>query len=119
MLFLWIFGDNVEDRFGSFAAVTHAIMTSHPELPCVGASGAISGVMGSYLVLFPQATVRTRIGYRIVPVPAFVFLGTWLLMQLFFSMFESSIAYFAHIGGFGIGALLAFAYKALKKPDDV
>jgi membrane associated rhomboid family serine protease len=127
MLFLWIFGDNVEGRFrrvpfflaylffGIVASLTHAITTSDQNIPCVGASGAISGVMGAYFILFPQARVRTVIGHYVVPLPAFVFLGVWFLMQLLFSAAESSIAYFAHIGGFVIGAIVAFAWKAVRK----
>jgi hypothetical protein len=126
MLFLWIFGDNVEDRFGKVgfplvylflggvAAVSHAIMTTHTFLPCVGASGAISGVMGSYFVLFPVAMVRAVIGNWMVPVPAFLFLAVWFLLQLAFSSLESSIAYFAHIGGFIMGLVVALGYKALR-----
>lgn len=127
MLFLWIFGDNVEDRFrrlpfffaylffGIIASIAHAVTTRHLYTPCVGASGAISGVMGAYFILFPQARVRTVIGHYVVPLPAFVFLGVWFLMQLLFSSMESSIAYFAHIGGFVIGAIVASAYKGVKK----
>jgi len=129
MLYLWVFGDNVEDRFGKIAffvgylffggvaALTHAGTTGHPETPCVGASGAISGVMGCYFVLFPQARVRTIIGHRIVRVPAYLYLGWWLVMQLLFSAGETSIAYSAHIGGFVIGVSVSLAYRALKKPE--
>ena len=131
MLFLWIFGDNVEDRFGKVgfplayllfggaASITHAFLTFDRDIPCVGASGAISGVMGAYLVFFPHATVRTIVGRWIVPIPAFLFLGIWFLLQLSFSTTESSIAYFAHIGGFVIGATVAFAYKGVRKEQDV
>ncbi|NQT81409.1 rhomboid family intramembrane serine protease [bacterium] len=127
MLFLWIFGDNVEDRLGkisfpvaylflgSVAALAHALTTTHPDLPAVGASGAISGVMGCYLVLFPQSRVKAVIGYYIVPVPAFVFLSLWFGVQLIFSLVEAPIAYAAHIGGFVAGLVVALGYRALKK----
>ncbi len=128
MLFLWIFGDNVEDRmgkirfpaayllFGIGASITHAFLTSDPGVPCVGSSGAISGVMGAYFILFPQATVRTMIGHWQAPVPAFVYLGAWFLMQLLFSSFDGAVAYFAHIGGFATGVIAALVYKGVKKP---
>lgn len=127
MLFLWIFGDNVEDRFGkiafpltylflgSVAAITHAVTTTRTNVPCVGASGAISGLMGAYFILFPQSMIRTVVGHWIVPIPAFLFLAVWFLLQLLFSTVESSIAYFAHMGGFLAGAAVAVGYKALRK----
>ena len=123
MLFLWIFGDNVEDRFGkiaflfaylffgSMAAVSDAFLTTHTHVPCIGASGAISGVMGSYFILFPQSRIRTIIGHWIVRVPAFVFLGGWFGLQLLLSAFEESVAYYAHIGGFVSGAVVALAFR--------
>jgi membrane associated rhomboid family serine protease/Zn-finger nucleic acid-binding protein len=131
MLFLWIFGDNVEDRFGrvpflvaymffgAAADIAHAVTTAHPDVPCVGASGAISGVMGCYFILFPQARIRTAIGRWVVPVHACFYLAWWFLMQLLFSAFDSTVAYFAHIGGFLVGAIVALVYRFAGKTERV
>ena len=131
MLFLWIFGDNVEDRLGkiafpvaylvlgSVAALTHALFTAFPDVPAVGASGAVSGVMGCYFVLFPQARVKTVIGYYAVPIPAFVFLSLWFGVQLVFSLIGGSVAYGAHIGGFVMGVAVGLGYKGWKKRSGV
>jgi len=130
MLFLWIFGDNVEDRLGHGRflafyilcgyAATFAHFWANPgsPVPAVGASGAISGVLGAYLFLHPQARIDTLVflGFfiRIIPVPAWVFLPLWFLMQ-FFSGIASlragdagGVAWFAHIGGFIAGPILLF-----------
>ena len=130
MLFLWIFGDNVEDAMGhlryaifyllvgALAASAHMAVNASDLTPAVGASGAIAGVMGAYLVLFPRATVAVIIPiffFIPFPLPAFVLIGFWFVAQLF-SGFSSlgpdavgaggGVAYFAHIGGFIAGALL-------------
>ncbi len=130
MLFLWIFGDNVEDAMGHarylvfyllvgvIAAFTHMLVNPDDLTPAVGASGAIAGVMGAYIVLFPRATVAVIIPiffFIPFPLPAFVLIGFWFVAQLF-SGFSSlgpdavgaggGVAYFAHIGGFVAGALL-------------
>ncbi len=122
--FLWIFGNNVEDAMGRFRFVVFYLVTgiaaalahvaSQPDslLPMVGASGAISGVMGAYLVLFPRARVKTLlfllIFITVVELPAFVYLGYWFLLQLVSSGSGASagVAFWAHIGGFAAGALL-------------
>ncbi|MET0688937.1 MAG: rhomboid family intramembrane serine protease [Methyloceanibacter sp.] len=134
MLFLWIFGDNVEDSMGHArylvfyllcgvaAAVAQGAINPASTIPMVGASGAISGVLGAYMLLHPHATVRTLIFIglfvTIVHVPALVVLGIWFLMQIASGMLPSSgeggVAFFAHIGGFVAGmALVPF----FKKPN--
>jgi membrane associated rhomboid family serine protease len=133
MLFLWIFGDNVEERLGRFRflafyllcgyAATFAHLWANPgsPVPAVGASGAISGVLGAYLVLHPQARIDTLIFFgffaRIVAVPAWVFLPIWFLIQFFSGVASlqattaedvGGVAWFAHIGGFVAGPILLF-----------
>lgn len=121
MLFLWIFGDNVEDFFGHAgylvfylacgigSGLLHVLFNLHSALPAVGASGAISGVMGAYVVLYPRAKVLTLFFIILVPVPAFVVLGLWFVMQFLegvgrLGMRESGgVAWWAHIGGFLMG----------------
>lgn len=131
MWFLFTFGDNVEDRFGhskfllfylaaGFAA-TYVNYLTDPlsTIPTIGASGAISGVMGAYIILFPRAKVHTLLGYYMTTLPAFVLLGFWFLLQLlfgatsFFGGMGSGIAYWAHIGGFVAGALAGLVYRAV------
>lgn len=133
MLFLWIFGDNVEDRLGhprylffyllSGYAATFAHLWANPSsaMPAIGASGAISGVLGAYLFLHPQARIDTLIFFgffiRIIQVPAWVFLPFWFLMQFFSGLASlqvrtaedaGGVAWFAHIGGFVAGPILLF-----------
>lgn len=123
MLYLWIFGDNVEHRFGSLpflgfylisglaATFTQIALDPDSIIPNLGASGAISGVMGAYLVLFPRNKVNAIFFFRVVVVPAFLALGLWIAMQ-FFNGYASiatteetgGVAYGAHIGGFLAGA---------------
>jgi membrane associated rhomboid family serine protease len=128
---LFIFGDNVEDRMGHLryllfyliagvgAALTHVFVSAGSTVPVVGASGAIAGVMGAYLVLYPRARVLTLVPLFIVPwfvqVPAVVFIGFWFLTQLLTGVASLSsaseaaaggIAVWAHVGGFIVGALL-------------
>jgi membrane associated rhomboid family serine protease/Zn-finger nucleic acid-binding protein len=126
LLFLWIFGDNIEDRFGkarfifaylSFGVVgniAHAIVTKHPYTPCVGASGAISGLMGCYLIFFPLSTIRVMAGSRTTRINAFFYLAGWFVIQMVLSLFESSVAYAAHVGGFIAGAIVALLHRVLK-----
>jgi len=124
LLYLWIFGNNVEDvtghgRFllfyllsGLAAAATQIAAAPGSTVPMLGASGAIAGVLGAYLVLFPDARVHTLIFIvvfvRVVPVPAVILLGVWLLIQMVNagSAGGAGIAWFAHLGGFGAGLLL-------------
>ena len=139
MLFLWIFGNNVEDSMGKlrflvfyllagYAAtalqtfVTLAAGTSEDAaIPNLGASGAVSGVLGAYLVLLPHASVLTLVFYFLLEVPAFLFLGFWFIFQLWeggFSLVEpqegGGVAFFAHIGGFVFGALTVRLF--IKRP---
>jgi membrane associated rhomboid family serine protease len=126
MLFLWIFGDNLEDELGHLkflmfylatglvAALCHIIVEPRSVIPTVGASGAIAGVMGGYLLLFPKARVDILlilvIFFRVFPVPAWLMLGVWFGLQLFSGLSASSevggVAYWAHIGGFVAGLVL-------------
>ena len=131
MLFLWIFGDNIEDRLGHFrylvfylgagyaAAFAHAWSNPASTLPAVGASGAISAVLGAYLFLYPRARIVTVLWVflfvRFIEVPALVYLPVWFLMQLFSGVVSlgaptaqdvGGVAFFAHIGGFVAGPLL-------------
>ena len=128
MLYLWIFGDNVEDRLGhaSFlllylasgvvAAVTQLLITPHSAIPLVGASGAIAGVLGAYLLLFPSARIVTLVPLGFfwdqVELPAFFFLGFWFLLQWLEGIKAigkvadvGGVAFWAHIGGFVSGIL--------------
>lgn len=135
MLFLYVFGDNIEDVFGhgryflfyivsGLAASATYLLTLpgiSPLEAVVGASGAISGVLGAYLVLFPKARILTLIFFGwviLLPIPAVIFLGIWFGLQWFYAFFEigSNIAFWAHIGGFVAGMIIALAFGlALKK----
>jgi membrane associated rhomboid family serine protease len=138
MLFLWIFADNVEDRLGhvKFAlfyivcglagALLHAITSPQSTVPMVGASGAISGVMGAYILLYPKARILALIplGFflRVMHIPALVFLGIWFLYQFIFGAISigtrgGGVAYFAHVGGFIVGLVCALPFKFRKKQD--
>lgn len=126
MWFLWIFGDNVEDYFGPkiflifylvtglAATATHVAVDVGSTVPVVGASGAVSGVLGAYVVLFPRARVYTYIWILILIrtfyLPAWIFLGLWIGVQ-FFSLGEAGVAWWAHIGGFAAGAILALSAR--------
>lgn len=125
MWMLWIFGDNVEDRLGHIgfslfylgcgvaAGLTHLVFNFDSAMPVIGASGAIAGVMGAYMVLYPRARVVAAIPIffflYFMELPAFVFLGFWFVLQLFNSSLggASSVAWMAHIGGFVVGAIFA------------
>jgi len=124
MLFLWIFGDNVEDYFGHFpyllfylvcgigSGITHIIFNLHSNLPALGASGAISGVMGAYIILYPRARVLTLVFIFFIPIPAFIILGYWFLLQFLAGVSSvgvsatGGVAWWAHIGGFLLGMLI-------------
>lgn len=136
MLYLWIFGDNVEDAMGhlrfllfyllsGLAAALAQVMTNPDSaIPMVGASGAIAGVLGAYLLLYPYGRVLTLMilfyFIRIVEVPAIVLLGLWFLLQLanasLGQLAGGGVAWFAHIGGFLAGALLLFLFKKRHVP---
>ena len=132
MLFLWVFGNNIEDKFGivpyiifylaAGVVATMAFVLSQPAsvIPLVGASGAIAGVMGVYLVLFPNVQIKTLI----IIVPPFLFfrnitakwlLGFWLVSQFFLSP-GSGVAWMAHVGGFVFGAIVGLAYRSVAGP---
>ncbi|WP_437186656.1 rhomboid family intramembrane serine protease [Planctomicrobium sp. SH668] len=136
MWFLYIFGDNIEDRFGHLgyllfylicgvaASLIHYFTDTTSSIPTIGASGAIAGIMGAYFVWYPGARVQALIPLgiimQIVAVPAFLFLGLWFAIQLF-SGFGSGaggesggVAFWAHIGGFAVGAILAFLLDRLR-----
>lgn len=124
MLFLWIFGDNVEDYFGHIpyllfylvcgvgSDLLHIVFNLHSSLPALGASGAISGVMGAYIVLYPRAQVLTLVLIFFVPIPAFVILGYWFLLQFVAGVSSvgaaatGGVAWWAHIGGFLMGMMI-------------
>ena len=136
MLFLWIFGNNVEDRLGrplflSFyliggiaAALTQVAIDPTSTLPVVGASGAIAATLGAYLVLFPRARILSLVFlgffYQLIEVPALLVLGFWFVLQLIdgiaslglSSATEGGVALFAHIGGFVVGLVIALAIRA-------
>ena len=137
MLFLWVFGNNVEDRFGharflafylicgTAASVTHVLSNIYSMAPLVGASGAIAGVLGAYLIMFPKAKVIALLFIFIVPVPAVVFIGYWFIIQILNAGSQSgNTAWFAHIGGFLMGMILTgmFAKRRLilyqRRKDD-
>lgn len=127
--FLWIFGDNVEDRFGHLgyavfylgsgvaASLAHLVTNAGSPIPTIGASGAIAGVMGAYFVLYPRARVLTLVPIfffiEIMVLPAGVFLGIWFLIQFFQGTLAvtteptTGVAWWAHIGGFAAGFLVA------------
>ena len=125
MLFLWVFGNNVEDRFGPLGFVLFYVLCgliafgafylSEPgsTAPLVGASGAIAGVMGAYLVFWPRARVLTLIGIIVLPVPASVVLLLWFVLQ-FATDATSGVAWVAHVGGFLAGAAIALLVRTLR-----
>ncbi|MEQ8201233.1 MAG: rhomboid family intramembrane serine protease [Syntrophomonadaceae bacterium] len=126
MWVLWLFGDNVEDKMGKLrfvgfyllcgllAGITHFLLNMHSEIPVVGASGAVAGVMGAYFLMFRRASVLTFIPpFFLINVPAWIFLGFWALTQVYGGAAgllstgtEQSIAFWAHVGGFASGMLL-------------
>jgi membrane associated rhomboid family serine protease len=125
MLYLWIFGDNIEKVLGGIrylvfylacgvaAAFAHIMSAPHSAVPTVGASGAISGVLGAYILLFPRNNVRVISRGGIIAVPAFVMLGLWILIQFVSGVGAiarteqtTGVAYMAHIGGFVAGMIL-------------
>jgi len=131
MLFLYIFGDNVEDVFGHTrylvfyiicglaGSFTHIVSLESfiPIKSVIGASGAISGVLGAYFVLYPKARILTLVFPIIVPIPAVIFIGFWFLMQWLDVIFVSGgiVAYWAHIGGFIAGMILALVFGLKRK----
>jgi membrane associated rhomboid family serine protease len=139
MLFLWIFGNNVEDRLGplkfigfyllggAIAVVAQTIINTDSPTPTIGASGAVAAVLGGYLLLFPRAKVLTFVFiiffFTFIELPAILFLGIWIAQQALFAYFDllqptgegGGVAYFAHIGGFVFGALAVRALATRKE----
>jgi membrane associated rhomboid family serine protease len=130
MLYLWIFGDNVEDRFGPIkftifyllcglaATFTQLVFSLGSNVPNLGASGAIAGVLGAYILLFPQGRIRVLQGQRVIQVPALIVIGMWFILQLFSGIGSiantaqtGGVAFMAHIGGFLAGFVLTFLFR--------
>jgi len=140
MLFLWIFGDNVEDRLGHVkfllfyllagiaATLAQFALAPHSTVPNVGASGAIAGVLGAYILMYPQSRVNVLLGGQIVAMPAVIVLGMWILLQLVSGVGSiahtdesanvGGVAYMAHIGGFAAGFLMAFLLRGTSPPSN-
>jgi membrane associated rhomboid family serine protease len=138
MLYLWIFGDNVEDLMGHVgflifylltgvaAVLTHILLSPNSSVPLIGASGAIAGVLGAYLVLFPRARILSLIPFgffsRFVHVPAIYFLPIWFVLQLLSGLGSigaeesAGVAWWAHVGGFVAGILLVFVFARRRRP---
>ena len=136
MLFLWIFGDNVEDFYGHItylffyllcgigSGLLHVLFNMHSGVPALGASGAISGVMGAYAILYPRSRILTLVFVFLVPIPAVLILGYWFILQ-FLSAFGSlgavasnasgGVAWWAHVGGFLLGMLITGMARAQQR----
>jgi membrane associated rhomboid family serine protease len=129
MLFLWVFGDNVEDYFGHLgylafylvcgvgSGLIHVLFNLGSQIPAVGASGAISGVMGAYAVLYPRHRILTFFLIFLIPVPAILILGYWFVIQFLEGVngigmgSQGGVAIWAHIGGFVMGVLITFLVR--------
>lgn len=139
MVFLWIFGDNVEDRLGhagfvafyigagAVAAIAQVFADPTSFLPMIGASGAIAGVMGAYFLLYPHSRILTAVFLflflDIIEIPAIFFLGVWFLLQLFHGAMSTGssgggVAFWAHAGGFAAGALVGLYIKARDRANE-
>ena len=138
MLYLWIFGDNVEDNMGKvrflifyllcglLASAAHILVGPNSRVPSLGASGAIAGVLGAYLIMFPHNSIRVLAFMQIIPLPAIIVVGLWGLLQ-FINGFGSlsnggaggGVAYMAHVGGFVAGIALCFFFRdrSLSMPE--
>jgi membrane associated rhomboid family serine protease len=141
MLFLWVFGDNVEDRLGHLgyflfyllagvvASFVQIAVDPNSVVPVIGASGAVAGVLGAYIVYFPRATVRVVIPFFIlifipIPVPAWIMIGVWFIQNLvsgYLTLAEAAnpgagVAWFAHIGGFLFGLVVAWLFAGRPNP---
>jgi len=132
MLYLWIFGDNVEDRFGRArylifyllcglaATAAQLAFSLDSSVPNLGASGAIAGVLGAYVLMFPQGRVRVLTYARVAEVPALIVIGLWFALQLFSTVGTlataehagGGVAYMAHVGGFVAGLALAALFRS-------
>jgi membrane associated rhomboid family serine protease len=134
MLYLWIFGDNIEDRIGHAkflvfylicglaASAADILFKPSSNIPSHGASRAIAGVLGAYLVLFPKRQVRVLMARQVVTMPAFMVLGLWILLQIFSQISivgdqaGGGVAYMSHIGGFVAGIALIFLLGGRRAP---
>ena len=129
MLYLWIFGDNVEDRYGHVkflifyllcgiaATLAQLAFSIGSNIPNLGASGAIAGVLGAYILMFPKGRVNVLMGRGVIPMPALVVIGFWIVLQLFSGIGSianttetGGVAYMAHISGFVAGIVLTFLF---------
>jgi membrane associated rhomboid family serine protease len=134
MLYLWIFGDNVEDRFGHVkftvfyllcgiaAMFAQLAFDSGSTVPNLGASGAIAGVLGAYILMFPQGKVKVLQGQQVTQVPALIVIGLWIVLQLFSGIGSitgtaqaGGVAYMAHVGGFVAGLVLTFLFRGRQR----
>jgi membrane associated rhomboid family serine protease len=130
MLYLWIFGDNVEDRFGHIqfaifyllcglaATFAQLAFSMGSNVPNLGASGAVAGVLGAYILMFPQQQVKVLVGRVVTPVSALIVIGLWFVLQFFSGLGSiantadtGGVAYMAHVGGFIAGFVLAFLFR--------
>ena len=140
MLFLWIFGNNVEDRMGRIpflifylvggiaAALTQVVIDPKSTIPLVGASGAIAAALGAYIVLFPGARILSLVFlgffYQLLEVPAVILLGFWFVLQLvngfgsFGGTAQGGVAFFAHIGGFALGVVVGLLLRVVGAGTD-
>ena len=135
MLYLWIFGDNVEDRFGHIkftifyllcglaATFAQLAFSLGSNIPSLGASGAIAGVLGAYILMFPQGRVSVLQGRQVIKVPALIVIGLWIVLQFFSgigsianSAETGGVAYMAHIGGFVSGVVLTLLLRGKSTP---
>jgi membrane associated rhomboid family serine protease len=134
MWFLWIFGGNVEDRFGAFpyllfyivcglgSGISQVMFSWGSKIPSIGASGAISGVLGAYIVFFPGSRILTLVPLFIIfflaRIPAVIFIGLWFIVQFLSGLGSlnavstGGVAWWAHVGGFAIGAVIALSTKS-------
>ena len=130
MLFLWVFGNNIEDKMGAVpyaifyllsgvvATLAHVAVQPNSTVPLIGASGAVAGVMGAYLVLFPRVRIRTVFIVFLIlirDIPAMWLLIAWFALQ-FFTGNDSGVAWVAHVGGFVFGALVALLFRGRLRP---
>jgi membrane associated rhomboid family serine protease len=144
MWFLWIFGGNVEDRFGALpylsfymiagigSGIAEAMFSWGSRVPSIGASGAISGVLGAYIILYPASRILTLVPIIIIPwlvrLPAFIFIGLWFVLQFLsglnaldprFAASAGGVAWWAHVGGFILGALIAIPVRVNGRRADI
>jgi membrane associated rhomboid family serine protease len=128
MWYLYIFGDNIEYAFGRakfllfylasgiFALAFHYVTSFGSDIPVVGASGAVSGILGTYLVLLPHMKIKAIGFYMVWKLPTYVIIGSWFVLQLVLAIFSvfaswSNVAFWAHVGGFVFGAMVGFIYN--------